>query len=201
MDENLSESDYSIIKKDCSTDNWQSSFLILITGLSGAGKSTIAKALEPFLFNKNIKSCTLDGDYIRNGINKDLGFSPEDRSESNRRVGEISKLFMDEGIIVIAAIIAPYEKDRKIIKNIVSPDNYLEIFVNTSLETCEKRDNKGLYKKARAGEIENMTGISSPYEIPINPDIEITENLSVDESVELIFKVMESKFTKRSGCV
>ena len=194
MDKNLNNFNDAIVQKP-------SSFLVLITGLSGAGKSTIAHALEPFLLKENIKSFTLDGDYIRSGINKDLGFSPQDRSESNRRVGEISKLFIDAGIVVIAAIIAPYKKDREIIKNIVSPNNYLEVFVNTSLETCEKRDNKGLYIKARAGEIENMTGISSPYEIPVNPDIEIKENLSVNESVELIFKEIESKFTKQSGCV
>ncbi|MCK0147140.1 adenylyl-sulfate kinase [Arenibacter sp. F26102] len=201
MDENLNDSDNSIIKEDCSTDNMQSTLLILLTGLSGAGKSTIAVNLKHFLLNKNIKAYTLDGDHVRNGINKDLGFSPEDRSESNRRVGEISKLFIDEGIVVIASIIAPYKKDREVIKHIVAPNNYVEVFVNTSLETCEKRDDKGLYKKARAGEIENMTGISSPYEIPINSDIEINENLSVNESVELIFKVIESKFAKRSGCV
>ena len=194
MDKNLRESDYSIIKEEYALDNRQSSLLILLTGLSGAGKSTIAVNLKHLLHKKNIKAYTLDGDHVRNGINKDLGFSPEDRSESNRRVGEISKLFMDEGIIVIASIIAPYKKDREVIKHIVSPKNYVEVFVNTSLETCEKRDDKGLYKRARAGEIENMTGISSPYEIPIKPDLEIKEGMTVNESTEIIYKKIKAKF-------
>lgn len=193
MDENLKNHNYSVTKKDRLISNGHPSFLILITGLSGAGKSTLANSLEYFLFKKNVKTYTLDGDNIRKGINKDLGFSPEDRSENNRRVGEIANLFIDAGIVVLAAIIAPYKKDREIIKNIVSPDNYVEVFINTSLETCEKRDVKNLYKKARTGEIKNMTGISSPYEIPTNPDIEISEHLSIAEATALIFELIKDR--------
>jgi adenylylsulfate kinase len=193
MDENLKNHDYGVTKKDRLISNGHQSFLILLTGLSGAGKSTLANSLEYFLFKKNVKTYTLDGDNIRKGINKDLGFSPEDRSENNRRVGEISNLFIDAGIVVLAAIIAPYKKDREIIKNIVSPNNYVEVFINTSLETCEKRDIKNLYKKARTGEIKNMTGISSPYEIPTNPDIEIKEHLSIAEATALIFELIKDR--------
>lgn len=196
MDRNIKIHNYKITKDERSICNGHSSFLILITGLSGAGKSTLANSLEYFLFKKNIKTYIIDGDNIRKGINKNLSFSSEDRSENNRRIGEISKLFIDAGLVVIAAIIAPFEKDRETIKNIVLPNNYIEIFVNTSLETCEKRDNKGLYKKARAGEIKNMTGISSPYEIPTNPDIEIKEQYSVNESVALIYKAIKIKLKR-----
>ena len=195
MDKNLKKQIYSVTKEDRLIRNKHPSFLILFTGLSGAGKSTIASSLEYLLFKNNIKTYTLDGDNIRNGINKNLSFSPEDRSENNRRVAEISKLFIDAGTVVLAAIIAPYQKDREIIKNIVSKENYIEVFVNTSLETCEKRDIKGLYKKARAGEIKNMTGISSPYEIPINPDIEINEQLSVDDATAMVFELIKNRLS------
>ena len=119
----------------------------------------------------------MDGDNVRNGINKDLTFSPEDRTENIRRIAEVANLFIDSGTVVLAAFVSPYKKDRENIKNIVKDVNFVEVFVNTSIEECEKRDIKGLYKKARAGEISNMTGISAPYEAPENPDIEIkTEN-------------------------
>lgn len=177
--------------------NGHSSFLVLFTGLSGSGKSTLANAMESYLFNKNIHTYVLDGDNIRRGINHNLGFSAEDRSENNRRIGEISKLFLDAGLVVLAAFVAPYKKDRGNIKQIVGPDNYFEVFVNTSLEECERRDAKGLYKKARAGEIKNMTGISDPYEIPKTPDIEITPVHSVEESVEMIFNQIEHKLKIR----
>jgi len=191
--ENLTEYQYKIKKEQRICLNGHSSFVILITGLSGSGKSTIANALEYELFDKKIRTYVLDGDNIRNGINKNLGFSPEDRSENNRRVGEISKLFIDAGIVVLAAFVAPYRKDRKIIKQTVGTSNFIEVYVNTSLAECERRDVKGLYKKARAGEIKNMTGISSPYEIPENPDIEISSNSSVEESVALIMNGIRNK--------
>lgn len=193
MAENLVTYPYSVTRKDRLKSNGHNSFLILFTGLSGAGKSTLANNLEYLLFKKNIKTYILDGDNIRKGINKNLGFSPEDRSENNRRIAEISKLLIDAGVVVLVAVIAPYQKDREIIKNIVSKENYIEVFVNTSLETCEKRDVKGLYKKARNGEIKNMTGISSPYEIPTNPDIEISDQLSIEESITLIFDFIKDK--------
>jgi adenylylsulfate kinase len=193
MAENLVTYPYSVTRKDRLKSNGHNSFLILFTGLSGAGKSTLANNLEHLLFKKNIKTYILDGDNIRKGINKNLGFSPEDRSENNRRIAEISKLLIDAGVVVLVAVIAPYQKDREIIKNIVSKENYIEVFVNTSLETCEKRDVKGLYKKARNGEIKNMTGISSPYEIPTHPDIEISDQLPIEESITLIFDFIKDK--------
>ena len=145
-------------------------------------------------FLKGIKTYTLDGDNIRKGINKDLTFSPEDRTENIRRIGEISKLLLDAGLVVIAVFISPYKKDRENVKNINKEFNFLEIFVNTSVEECERRDVKGLYKKARAGIIKNMTGISAPYEAPVNPDIEInTEIETVANSVQKILKILTPK--------
>lgn len=173
--------------------NGHSSFLVLFTGLSGSGKSTIANALENRLFEQKMKTYVLDGDNIRRGINRNLGFSPEDRSENNRRIGEISKLFIDAGFIVLAAFVAPYKKDREYIKQTVGADNFLEVFINTSLDVCERRDTKGLYKKARAGKIKDMTGISAPYESPENPDIVITPSLSIEESTALIFEHIKHK--------
>lgn len=169
------------------------SFLILFTGLSGSGKSTLANALENRLYNSDKHTYILDGDNLRSGLNKKLSFSAEDRSENNRRVGEISKLFIDAGIIVLASFIAPYSKDRDKIAQIVGKENYVEIFVNTSLKVCEKRDVKGLYKKVRNGEIKNFTGIDSPYEQPLNPDIEIKENNSVKKSIDEIYNYILPK--------
>lgn len=174
--------------------NNHNSFLVWVTGLSGSGKSTIANELECQLHDSGFKTYVLDGDNIRHGINKNLSFSPEDRSENIRRIAEISKLFIDSGTIVIGAFISPYEKDRKHIKKIVGDKNYIEIFVNTSVDECERRDVKGLYKKARNGDIKNFTGISAPYEAPINPDIEIkTEEESIEKSVLKIVNFIQKK--------
>ena len=193
MSKNIVEHFYKIKKEDRQKANRHNSFLIFFTGLSGSGKSTIANALEQRLFKSKIKTYVLDGDNIRRGINKGLTFSPEDRSENNRRIGEISKLFIDAGIVVLAAFVAPYEKDRKFINDTVGKNNYVEVFVNTSLAVCEQRDVKGLYKKARKGEIKNMTGISAPYEKPKKPCIELTDSLSVEESVNMIFEYIKIK--------
>jgi adenylylsulfate kinase len=191
MNENIRKHSYKISKADRCKKNGHNSFMILFTGLSGSGKSTIANALEQKLHSLNIQTYTLDGDNMRSGINQDLSFSPEDRSENIRRIGEIGKLFVDAGMVVLAAFVAPYEKDRKHIRNIVGVDTFIEVFVNTSLEVCEERDVKGLYKKARRGEIKNMTGISAPYEKSSNPDVIVTEKNSVEEAVEIIFKKIE----------
>lgn len=169
------------------------SFLVFFTGLSGAGKSTIANKLEERLYKDKIHTYILDGDNIRTGINKGLGFLPEDRSENNRRIGEISKLFIDAGFVVLAAFISPYKADRERIKQTVKHENFIEVFVNTSLEVCEQRDTKGLYKKARTGEIKNVTGISAPYEIPETPDIEVSHLNSIEESVDIIYKKIKNK--------
>lgn len=193
MKNNIVEYNYNITRKDRRLANSHNSFLIFFTGLSGSGKSTIASALEVKLFKEGIKTYVLDGDNVRNGINRNLSFSPEDRSENNRRIGEISKLFIDAGVVVLAAFVSPYRKDRNFIKETVNEENFIEVFMNTSLEECERRDVKGLYKLARKGEIKNMTGISAPYEAPLNPDIEILQHTSVQEDVDYIYSLIEKK--------
>lgn len=191
MGKNIVSHNYKLTFRERRKSNGHNSFLIFLTGLSGSGKSTIASALEEKLFADKIKTYVLDGDNMRQGINKGLSFSPEDRSENIRRIGEISKLFVDAGLVVLAAFVAPYAKDRELIKETVGEQNYVEVFVNTSLEVCEERDVKGLYAKARKGKIKNMTGISSPYESPTNPHVEVTHENSIEESVDIIYnKIM-----------
>lgn len=196
MQEHITPYNYKISIKDRSQANQHRSFLIWFTGLSGSGKSTLANALEKALFERGIKTYILDGDNIRNGINKDLSFSPEDRTENIRRIGEVAHLMIDAGLVVLAAFVSPYRKDRIQIKNRVKHTNFIEVFVNTSVEECERRDVKGLYKKARKGTIKNMTGISAPYEVPEAPDVEVqTEHLSVDESIQKIITYITPKLT------
>jgi adenylylsulfate kinase len=186
--------DYTVNRQDREKMNKHRSFLIWFTGLSGSGKSTIANMLEKKLNEQNIHTYSLDGDNLRGGLNKNLTFSREDRNENLRRTAEVAKLFVDAGTVVIAAFISPYIKTRKEIKEIVGAENYVEVFVNTSLEVCEQRDVKGLYKKARTGEIKNFTGISSVYEAPLNPTIEIKTPLeSPDAAVEKIMAVIKNK--------
>lgn len=197
MSKNIIPHNYQVSKKDRITSNKHSSFLLWFTGLSGSGKSTIANVVEQKLYEKGIKTYTLDGDNIRKGINNDLSFSPEDRTENIRRIAEVSNLMIDAGLVVLAAFVSPYKKDRENIKSIVKDVNFVEIFVNTSIEECERRDVKGLYKKARAGEIKNMTGISAPYEAPEHPDIEIkTENESIDAAAQRIVDYITPKLSK-----
>ena len=168
--------------------------LIWFTGLSGSGKSTLAVQLEAQLYIKGYKSYLLDGDNIRTGLNKDLSFSEEGRIENIRRIGEVAKLMLDSGIVVLSAFISPFKSDREKVKEIVGKENYVEVFVNTPLEVCEQRDVKGLYRRARAGEVKNFTGIDSPYESPENPDIAIaTDQIGVDEAVALLMKLIEPK--------
>ena len=193
MAKNVTTHKYKLDRKARRVLRGHNSFLVLFTGLSGSGKSTIANALEQELHNRKISTIVLDGDNIRSGINKDLSFSPTDRSENIRRIGEISKLLIDSGVVVLAAFVAPYAKDREFVRNTVGPSDFIEVFVNTSLETCQQRDVKGLYAKAREGIITNMTGVTAPYEKPLNPDIEITEKISVNESVALIFDRVKDK--------
>ena len=194
MQENIIPHSFKISKSDRLKANKQNAFLIWFTGLSGSGKSTIANAVEQALHNQGVKTYILDGDNIRKGINKDLTFSPEDRSENIRRIAEVANLMVDAGLVVLAAFVSPYKKDRDNIKSIVKDTNFVEVYVNASVEECERRDVKGLYKKARAGEIKNMTGISAPYEAPEQPDIEIkTENVSVEEAVQEIVKYITPK--------
>ena len=169
-------------------------YLLWFTGLSGSGKSTLANLVEIELHKKGLSTYVLDGDNIRQGINKDLSFAPEDRTENIRRIAEISNLMLDAGIITLAAFVSPYVKDREEVKQIVGTDNFIEVFVNTSLEECERRDVKGLYKKARSGEIKNMTGISAPYEAPIKPQLEvITDGQPIEETVKTILEFINKK--------
>ena len=185
---------YQVTKSDRNKLNNHNSFLMWFTGLSGSGKSTIANLVELELHKKGIKTYVLDGDNIRKGINKDLTFAPEDRTENIRRIAEIANLMIDAGLVVLAAFVSPYKKDRENVKNIVKNSNFVEVFVNTSVEECERRDVKGLYKKARAGEIKNMTGISAPYEAPDHADVEIkTEEETVEEAVIKILEYLTPK--------
>mgnify|MGYP001336181008 CR=1 FL=1 len=194
MTKNIIPQNFTITKKERQKKNKHPSFLIWITGLSGSGKSTIANALEVKLHETGVNTYLLDGDNIRNKINKDLKFSPEDRKENIRRISEISNLFIDAGVVVLAAFVSPYRHDREYIKETVGQDNIINVYVSTSLKECEIRDVKGLYKKARAGEIKNFTGINAPYEVPINPDVEVnTEKISIEESVEKIMITVYKK--------
>lgn len=194
MKENIISHSYQISKLDRHVGNKHNSFLIWFTGLSGSGKSTIANLVEQQLFKKGIKTYSLDGDNIRKGINQDLTFAPEDRTENIRRIAEVANLMLDAGLVVLAAFVSPYKKDRENIRTIVKGVNFVEVFVNTSIEECERRDTKGLYKKARAGEIKNMTGISAPYESPENPDIIIhTENEPIEVSIDRIIEFITPK--------
>lgn len=170
--------------------------LIWFTGLSGSGKSTLAVQLEAQLFARGFKTYLLDGDNIRTGLNKDLSFADEGRVENIRRIGEVSKLLLDAGVIVLSAFISPFKADREQVKTIVGPSNYMEVFVDTQLEVCEQRDVKGLYKKARAGEVKNFTGIDSPYERPESADLVIkTETLTVEQSVERLLNFVLPKIS------
>ena len=167
--------------------NNNKSFTLWFTGLSSSGKSTIAAELEAQLFAKGYRTYILDGDNTRLGINSDLSFSNEDRAENIRRVAQISKLFNEAGIIVIASFISPFEADRQIAKGIIGEENFIEVYINSSLEVCKRRDPKGLYKLALSGKIKDFTGIDSPYEAPKSPDIHLhTDALAADECVKII---------------
>jgi adenylylsulfate kinase len=190
------EHKYQVKKEDREILHGHKSFLLWFTGLSGSGKSTLANLVEIALNNKGLSTYTLDGDNIRQTINKDLSFTSKDRSENIRRIAEISNLMLDAGVITLAAFVSPFIKDRELVKQIIGPHNFIEIFVNTSLAECERRDVKGLYQKARTGEINNFTGISSLYEKPLNPDIEIkTEHHTEEKCVQLIIDFVSNKLS------
>ncbi len=189
MEDNLTPHHFSVSQKQRSALKGHEPLLLWFTGLSGSGKSTIANAVEIALCEKGVHTYLLDGDNVRKGINNNLDFSPEARSENIRRIAEVSHLMLDAGLVVLACFISPYREDRANVKRIVGYSNTVEVFVNTPIEECERRDVKGLYAKARAGEIENFTGVNAPYEIPLAPDIEIdTTTISVAEAVKLILK-------------
>ena len=165
----------------------QKPFVLWFTGFSGAGKSTIANILEQKFYAMGLHSMLLDGDNIRHGLNRDLGFTDSDRVENIRRIGEVSKLMLEGGLITLVSFISPFSEDRAKVRNMLKADEFIEIYVNTPLEVAEKRDDKGLYKKARAGKLKNFTGIDSPYEQPLKPEIIVdTVELSADEAAEKI---------------
>ena len=174
--------------------NNHQSVVLWFTGLSGSGKSTLAHVLEEKLFNKGCKTLVLDGDNVRHGLNSNLDFSDDDRKENIRRIGEVAKLMLESGLIVMTAFISPFREDRTVVRNLISNSNFIEIYCKASLKTCEARDVKGLYKRARAGEIKNYTGIDSPYEAPENPELIIdTDKETLDESVSRIYSFLERK--------
>ena len=174
--------------------NNHKSVVIWFTGLSGSGKSTLAHSVEEILFSKGCRTYVLDGDNVRHGLNSNLGFSNEDRKENIRRIGEVTKLMMEAGLIILTAFISPFREDRIAVRNLISDGDFIEIYCKASLETCEARDLKGLYKRARLGEIKNYTGINSPYEIPDNPELIIdTDKEVLEESVSKIVSFLQTK--------
>jgi len=174
--------------------NGHRSFILWFTGLSGAGKSTLAHALEERLYRMGCRTFVFDGDNVRHGLNSDLGFSKEDRKENIRRIGEMCKLFVDAGTIALTAFISPSRYDRNMIRSLVNEGDFIEVYCECSLETCEQRDVKGFYAKARRGEIAEFTGISAPYEKSLDPEIVIdTGNTPLDESVDMIIKRLQER--------
>jgi len=174
--------------------NGHKSVVIWFTGLSGSGKSTLAHAVEEKLFNKDCRTFVLDGDNVRHGLSFNLGFSDDDRKENIRRIGEVAKLMTEAGVIIIAAFISPFKKDRNMVRNLMPHGDFIEIYCKASLKLCESRDVKGLYKKARAGEIKNYTGIDSPYEQPGSPELVInTEKESLEESTKRVVEFLKSR--------
>ena len=191
--ENLHFHEHRVARELKEKRNQHKSRVLWFTGLSGSGKSTVANAAEKILHDMGLQTYVLDGDNVRMGLNKDLGFSHEDRTENIRRITEVANLFADSGSIVLTAFISPYREDRDKAREIISTDDFIEIFISADLSVCELRDTKGLYKKARAGEIKGFTGIDAPYEVPLNPelivetdknDIETCAQIVVDYLVE-----------------
>lgn len=181
-----------IVRTDRERLNGHKSAILWFTGLSGSGKSTLAHAVEDKLFEQNIRTFVLDGDNVRQGLCKDLGFTDADRTENIRRIGEVSKLILDAGIMVMTAFISPFRRDRQIVRQLVKDGDFIEIYCKASLDVCEQRDPKGLYKKARAGQIPEFTGISSPYEEPETPELIIESGkISVDECVKQIIAYLK----------
>lgn len=186
--------DHHVSRAERSALKAQRPCVLWFTGLSGSGKSTIANAVETQLLARRKHTYLLDGDNIRHGLNRGLGFSDEDRIENIRRIGEVAKLFVDAGTIVLTAFISPFQRDRDRVRALVGEDEFIEIFVDTPLDVCESRDPKGLYKKARAGEIPHFTGIDSPYEAPRNPQLHLrNDGISVAEAAQQVIDYLETK--------
>ena len=194
MSNNIVWHDHHVSKDIRSSLKQQKPCILWFTGLSGSGKSTIANAIELKLNQLKKHTYLLDGDNIRMGLNKGLGFSDEDRIENIRRIGEVAKLFVDSGTIVLSAFISPFQEDRDSVRKLVDVNEFIEVYIDTPLNICESRDPKGLYKKARTGEIPNFTGISSPYEAPSNTEIHLkTDTTSVEECVDIVISYLDEK--------
>jgi len=192
--ENIVWHDHHLSKEERAKLKEQKPCILWFTGLSGSGKSTVANAVEVKLNQLNKHTYLLDGDNVRMGLNKGLTFSDEDRVENIRRIGEVSKLFVDAGTIVLTAFISPFQEDRDSVRKLILDDEFLEVYIDTPLDICESRDPKGLYKKARNGDIPNFTGISSPYEAPSKAEIHIkTDKMSVEECADKVIKYLETK--------
>jgi len=191
--ENTTWQSQTVTRADRELLNEHKSAILWFTGLSGSGKSTLSNAVEAYLHQQGGRTFVLDGDNIRQGLCNDLGFSDESRKENIRRIGEVSKLMMDAGVITLTAFISPFRRDRRIVRDITNEGDFIEILCNANLEVCEKRDPKGLYKKARAGEIQDFTGISSPYEVPEHPEIIVeTGTQTVEESVTQVIDYLKN---------
>lgn len=189
---NITWHDSEVTKEERQNRNGHKSAVIWFTGLSGSGKSTVSVALEKALFNEGKQTYRLDGDNVRHGLNKNLGFSPEDRTENIRRIGEVAKLMVDAGSITVTAFISPYKQDRDNVRAILEDDEFIEVYTKCSVEECENRDPKGLYKKARSGEIPEFTGISASYEAPDHPEIILdTEHESINQSVDRVIQYLK----------
>jgi adenylylsulfate kinase len=183
--------DSTVTREHRNQQNKHKSIVLWFTGLSGSGKSTLAHAVEEKLYQIGCRTIVLDGDNVRHGLCDDLTFTDSDRTENMRRIGELSKLFIEAGVITLTAFISPFKQDREKVRNLVSHDDFLEVFVDCSIEVCQERDVKGMYKRAMAGEILNFTGISSPYEAPNNAELVIkTDDKTLEESVNEVMKVL-----------
>jgi adenylylsulfate kinase len=191
MSTNLTKHSFLVSRQQRESNNGHPGLVVWFTGLSGSGKSTIANELDVELNKRGLRTYILDGDNVRMGLNKDLGFSPESRKENIRRISEVAKLFADSGAIVMTAFISPYREDRDSARDVIGRD-YVEVFVNTPIKECIKRDPKGLYKKAIAGEIKGFTGIDAPYEQPLSPEISL-DNLSIEDSLAILMDLLRTK--------
>lgn len=196
---NITWENRKLSKEDYRQRNGHDSMVLWFTGLSGSGKSTLAHQVEERLHQMGWYTYILDGDNMRHGLNGDLGFTESDRRENIRRVGEVAKLFVDAGVVVLAAFISPYQEDRKRVRDLFEPGEFAEIYVRCDLDTCEKRDPKGLYRKSRAGQLRDFTGIDSPYEEPQHPELTVnTAQLCVDESVQRILDYVTLHYPRYS---
>ncbi|AHM75653.1 adenylyl-sulfate kinase [Yersinia hibernica] len=192
-DENIVWHPHAVTRKDREQQHGHQGVVLWFTGLSGSGKSTLAGALEQALFARGVSTYLLDGDNVRHGLCRDLGFSDADRRENIRRVGEVAKLMVDAGLVVLTAFISPHRAEREMVRDMLALGQFIEVFVDTPLEICEARDPKGLYKKARAGELRNFTGIDSVYEFPEHPDIHLQGEQLVTNLIEQLLDVLRGR--------